>query len=372
MRKSIRILGRVLGESLISRRTSAIISGLALLGLFPTPRVRAQVSCSTCPPEAVTCVAGPGFLITRTNGTPINPDSSDPVGVCEQVIIKTDLAYRPIVGGQVGAGYYGGQARVLAYPGPVASGTAESTNDVTPAGFDTIKIGPAPCGDTLDKAMKDLLYTLTPADIAAGAVTFRFVYSGGVALISPCTFSVSSTIEFNVFIAAPPACAIAPQSSNVWAGAAASFTATGNGPGSGQAGGVPGGGWTFTWTGPGGFARTNTGALSSTITISNATAANAGTYVATISDRFGCKGTASATLAIAQAPPVLSIVKSTNVILTVIGPTGRVCQIESASALNVLSNWTARTGFLLGTNPVTWIDDSPSPTQRFYRAAILP
>jgi len=348
-----------------------LIFGLGLSCLLLATRLPAQVTCSTCPVNAVTCAAGPGFSVSRTNGASVNPDPSDPVGACEQIVIKTDLAYRPDVGGLVGAGYYGGLARVLAFPGSEASGSAESTNDVTPVDLATTKIGPAPCGNTQNKAMNDLLYTPTPADIAAGAVTFRFVYSDGTALLSPCTFSVSSIIEFNVFIADSPACAIAPLTSNVLAGSSASFTASGSGPAAGQVGGLPGGGWTFTWTGPNGFAQTNTGALSSTITIGNATTANAGNYNVTITDRFGCKANTSATLAVSETF-WLSIAKTTNVVLTVIGPEGKTCQIESAPTPNVPSNWAIRTNFTLGAGLTTWIDGLPLPTQSYYRAAILP
>src|SRR5256885_10542951 len=46
--------------------------------------------------------------------------------------------------------------------------------------------------------------------------------------------------------------------------------------------------FTYTWSGPNGFASTNT-----TITITNAQAVNAGVYTATVTDRFGCVTTCS-------------------------------------------------------------------------------
>src|SRR5258706_11018244 len=126
LRKLARVRGSNHGGGMDTQRTALIVLGM--LCLFSALRAAAQVSCSTCPTDAVTSAAGPGFSLTRTNGMPINPDPSDPVGACEPIIIKTDLAYRPLVAGQIGAGYFGGQARVFAFPGSVASGTAESTN----------------------------------------------------------------------------------------------------------------------------------------------------------------------------------------------------------------------------------------------------
>src|SRR6185295_6889163 len=255
--------------------TSIVLLALLFVFVSATQRAAAQVVCVTCPAAATASGVAPGIFVTRTNGIPVNPDPSAPIGACEQIIVKTDLGYKAVAQGQTGAGYYGGTAQILAYPGPVVGGVAESTSNVTPADLATTKIGPSPCADTLDKAMNDLTYTLTAADIAAGSVSFRFNYTGGTTLISPCTLGAAGSVEFTVFISGPPSCSVAPPSTNICAGGSASFTATGSGPATGQAGGVAGGGWTFRWSGPNGFTQTNSGVLNSTITINNAQPVNA-------------------------------------------------------------------------------------------------
>src|SRR5436190_59407 len=79
------------------------------------------------------------------------------------------------------------------------------------------------------------------------------------------------------------------------AGAVPSFTATGSGPAVGQP-------YTFVWSGPNGFTQTDANVTSSTINISSAQAANAGTYTATITDAFGCTSTCTATLVVNPNP----------------------------------------------------------------------
>ena len=55
------------------------------------------------------------------------------------------------------------------------------------------------------------------------------------------------------------------------------------------------------------------------------------------------------------------------------GLPGRTYRIESTPDLVLTNNWLFRTNLSLPVSPLVWIDyDSPSTTNRFYRATILP
>jgi len=129
---------------------------------------------------------------------------TDVAGACETIIVHTDLGYKANNGGQVGRGYFGGQGNVLSYAGPLVLAVPESTHDVTPASLANTKIGPAgnPCTDTDDFIMNNLNYTLSAADIAAGAVAFKFDYAGGHTLINDCSLPASGSTAASVGIAA--------------------------------------------------------------------------------------------------------------------------------------------------------------------------
>jgi hypothetical protein len=58
--------------------------------------------------------------------------------------------------------------------------------------------------------------------------------------------------------------------------------------------------------------------------------------------------------------------------LAVSGLVGREYQIESTGDLTFPINWQVRTNFTLTASPATWTDPSPSSTNRFYRAVLLP
>jgi hypothetical protein len=138
--------------------------------------------------------------------------------------------------------------------------------------------------------MSNLSYTISPADVAAGSVTFTFDYTGGHSMLGDCSLLVSGSAQFQVTVVGPPACSIASPSQSVCAGGAANFTVSSTGP-------AAGGPFTFSWTGPNGF--TATGPI---INISNVQAANTGTYTATVTDQFGCTSTCTARLALNPAP----------------------------------------------------------------------
>jgi len=58
--------------------------------------------------------------------------------------------------------------------------------------------------------------------------------------------------------------------------------------------------------------------------------------------------------------------------LAVSGLVGRDYQIESTDELTQPTAWNVRTNFTLATSPQTWNDPTPSSSNRFYRAVLLP
>ncbi len=271
---------------------AAITVVVGLLCSLSANRASAQ-ACVNCPVNGQAAGVAAGIFVTRTNGTIISP--ADAVGACEQLVVHTDLGYKAAFpGGVIGAGYFGGQAFVQAFPG--ASAVQESNSDVTPAALATTKIGPVPsaCADTDDLAMNNLNYTLTAADIAAGSVRFKLVYSGGTTLIVPCNLQASGSVEFTIQIAPPPTCSVSPPTNVVCASFSAGFTVnpTGSGP------------FTYSWTGPASFTSTN-----ATIIITNAQQVNAGVYTVTVTDKFGCITTCSGRLIVNPNAPNIKVTK---------------------------------------------------------------
>jgi hypothetical protein len=273
----------------------ALLAGLLVLAVGVA---RGQVTCVTCPADAQATAVGGGLTVTRANGTVIGAGQS--VGACETLNILGSVAYQPQVlistpGGNVlvtGSGFFGGTASIT-----VNNGNPGSPFNVTPADMATTTVGPAPCASTLVKGMNTLPYTFTAADIAAGSVTFTLNYINGHSLLGDCSLLVTAGAQFTANVVGLPSCNIAPASQEICAGGSASFTASSTGP----AGGAP---HTFTWTGPAGFTATGP-----TITINNAQTANGGTYVATITDQFGCTSTCSAQLSVIPCQPDIEVTK---------------------------------------------------------------
>src|SRR5262249_17313007 len=161
---------------------------------------------------------------------------------------------------------------------------ASFTDDVTPAGGVPLIGNPSdPNAGACPGAVLSLLsdfttdYCIKPSDVNAnGDVQFVASYVG--ALIHLAANEIpnqpTGTTAIVVRVEQGPTCSITPPSQAICAGASATFTATGSGPGQPL---------TFAWTGPNGFTATGP-----TITINNAQAANAGTYTATVTDSHGC------------------------------------------------------------------------------------
>src|SRR5262249_13299975 len=120
---------------------------------------------------------------------------------------------------------------------------------------------------------------------------FRYGAQGTIAHTEPNINDLSSaTTPIQIKVAPAPTCTVVPASQAICAGGSATFTV------SAGAGTVSP---TFSWSGPNGHSATGT-----TITINNATAADAGTYVATVTDAFGCTSTCSGALVVNPNPVV--------------------------------------------------------------------
>src|SRR5205823_6757502 len=125
-------------------------------------------------------------------------------------------------------GFSGGQGFIRLPNGTLAS--------VTPADMATTLVG-VPT-DTLgcpgavsSKDMNSLSYPLTAADIAAGSITFTFIYTNGITALpntnGVCNLPASASIAADVSIAPRPTCSIAPATTNICQGGSATFTFTG-------------------------------------------------------------------------------------------------------------------------------------------------
>jgi hypothetical protein len=324
---------------------------LAWFLVFAAGVARGQVTCVTCPADAVATAVGAGLTVQRANGTIVQPGQS--VGACETLNVLGSVAYQPQVltssGLVVGSGFFGGTGSIA-----VNNGNPGSPFNVTPADMATTTVGPAPCGSTTVKGMNNLPYTITAADAAAGSVTFSFQYSNGRSLLGDCTLTVSASAQFTAQVVGLPSCTIAPASTEVCAGGSATFTASSTGP----AAGAP---HTFTWTGPGGFSATGP-----TITINNAQAANGGTYDATITDVFGCTSTCSAQL-IVHPNPTCVVAPATQEIC--IGASATFTVNVSSGTAPFTITWTGPGGFT-GSGPTITINNAQVANSGTYTANV--
>ena len=268
---------------------------LALLGAlaFGAPKATAD----TCPDGAV--ATGLGLVLTafRTNSTTHTLEAIDfrGVGFCEQIFLQGTLVYVPRNSqGNIVAAFEGGTVTVT---------TTTYTQDVTPIGG-VPKIGPQPsaCNPpavTDTEPTQVAAYTVNPADVVGGKITFFINYRNGTAHIGNDLSSVeSAATAIDVPVTGLPACTVAPPTQTICEGASATFTASPTGP----AAGAP---FTITWSGPNGHTAVCTGLTindSCAITINNATAADAGTYTATITDAFHCTSTCTGILVVTPAP----------------------------------------------------------------------
>src|SRR6185503_8432724 len=119
------------------------------------------------------------------------------------------------------------------------------------------------------------------------------IYTSVIVDANGCSASCSAVIVANE----NPVCSITPATNAVCAGSFASFSAAisqGTAP------------FSIRWTGPAGFS--STGAV---IAITNAQSANAGVYIATVSDANGCSNTCQALLVV-NPNPVCTITPPTN------------------------------------------------------------
>lgn len=265
--------------------------------------IQAQVACVTCPAGANATGVAP-TLTAKNVATGLFVFPGVPVGSCQQLQVLGALGYTSSgAGGSTPAGYYGGQAVIKAYPGNAVLAVAEAQMDVTPAALASTKIGPSgnACADTDKLDMNPWDYTLSAADIAAGAVTFQIVYSGGTSLINTapagqpaaCTLPAGGDIAYTVAIAPAPTCTIPPlaavcEGANVTLGPVAP---TGTGP------------FTYCWRKacPSGGVGACLG-TSDSLQLNPVQVTDAGCYEVTVSDTFGCTTTCTVTLAVNPNP----------------------------------------------------------------------
>src|SRR5262245_29080734 len=156
--------------------------------------VHSQVTCITCPTNAQATAVGTGIAVTRADGTVIQPGQS--VGECETLNVLATVGFQ----GQVlvfvpptnfnvvpGSGFFAGQGFI-----PVDG----QTFDVTPADLANFRVGPTNCADGLLKGMSNLVYTITPANVSNGVVTFTFNYINGRALLGDCSLLNAASAQF--------------------------------------------------------------------------------------------------------------------------------------------------------------------------------
>ena len=126
------------------KQSAALLAGLLVLA---AGAARGQVTCVTCPADAVATAVGAGLTVQRANGSIVQPGQS--VGACEVLNVLGSVAYQPQVltsqGVVVGSGFFGGTGSIA-----VNNGNPGSPFNVTPADMATTTVGPAPCGSCGD------------------------------------------------------------------------------------------------------------------------------------------------------------------------------------------------------------------------------
>src|ERR1051325_6886075 len=259
------------------------------------------VQAHTCPPGAVS--TGLGLVLTAFRSNSVThqliPIGTGVAGACETIYLQAALSYTPRdAQGNTVAAFQNGNVGIFNFP-------TTFTNDVTPVGgIPTIgppetQIPPCPCNCgilTNNLGTRIAAYVVQPAD-GGQTLTFFAQYQNGDAHLGTNDLigGERATTAIFVQIVAAPTCSVAPANQTNSPGTTASFSATGSGPGQGQP-------YTFTWSGRKGFTQKNVNVLSSTITLNNVQAANAGTYTATVKDAFGCLSTCSGTLVVNPNP----------------------------------------------------------------------
>jgi len=300
------------------------MAALVVMSLASFAQNATAQACFTCPAEASATASASSFAIFVQRGGNFVNVTGDRVGACEVLLLVTTASYQPNAGfdplgnQQIGAAYTGGRGRILLPDGTFV--------DVTPADLATTIIGPTangsvgtatftscgpdvPAGFSLvdSKAMNNYMYALAAADVAAGAAVFRFDYDQGTALLPDifgnCNLTnVTAGQPQSVLIDPLPTCSIQPASQTICVGASATFTANvaGSGP------------FMYCWQKDGAGACLSTAA---TLTINNASLADTGTYVLTVTDRFGCVTTCEASLVVMECIPEIDVLKEVACLL---------------------------------------------------------
>ena len=275
----------------------------ALVGLLVSA-ANQNLLAHPCPEGASDTAVGmalAAFRVRSDGSVETAPIAGGSVGPCQKVRLRMSIAYTtPGASGGTAAAFSGGRMIVHTESGSFSQ-------DVTPAsGVPTIApvadTGPGGCAEggtnffRSDLSM-DFDISTHLADIVSGQITFVAEYGpeGTIAHFVGGDINdlVHGFIPITIKVDTLPSCSISEQSLTVCGGSAATFTASATG-GKGP--------YKFTWTGPNGFTHTDNNVTNSTITINNAQAANAGLYVATLTDANTCTNTCTATLAVTPTP----------------------------------------------------------------------
>src|ERR1051325_543060 len=275
-----------------------IATVLMLLGWLSLAGPR-NLLADTCPPGATSTGVGWSLTAYRSNSVTgqLTPISDGTAGACETIYLQATLSYIPFDGqGNMVAAFENGTMRIY---------TGTFTNNVTPVGG-VPKIGPASAINNTNVCSPAVVtnligsritpYIIQPADIGT-TLTFFAQYENGDAHLGTNLTGVEGamTPRFSVRIAGRT-CSISPTNQTVCAGTSPSITVSGTGSGI-----------TYTWSGPNGFTASR-----AAITLTNVQTTSAGTYTATVKDRFGCTSACSATLAVNPATAITLLTGSTN------------------------------------------------------------
>jgi len=270
------------------------------MGLLPLWLAHETVAEDSCPVGAtgVSVNAAGLLLFDVTPGSPFSgqPRAGLTIGSCGILELQAHLAYQPACpGGKICVAFSDGRLIIEEIANHLPTGLY--TTNVTPAQGIPL-IGPseaANCAGARGSLDSDLArYVVTPANVAAGSIRFRLTYDGATLWLAGFqSNSLQTSSETLVNIAPAPSCIITPANQvGVVPGGSTNLTlnVTGTGP------------FSFRWTGPGGFTSTN-----QVVTITNAQTGDAGRYVATAKDFFGCEVTSSSMLTVTPKSPRFTV-----------------------------------------------------------------
>ncbi len=295
------------------KKLTRIPIGLVLICLLiMTAGQKLSAQCTNCPAGSQGSVSSGLLQLVATRVIPGTTNSvaiTGPVGLCDTLRLQMTLSYAPSPNvGEVPPAFSGGQMVVRSVTNSFG-GFGSFSNNLTPLGgvpkiAPLADIGPTGCAfggtNAFNSLTVDVPVISLQSEIIGGQLKFQAVH-GNVGTIAyacpPITNGIENVRTIQVSVFGPLSCSIIPQATNICQGSSASFTAS-------ASGGNINAPYTFVWAGPNGFKQTNANVLTSTITINDAQAVNAGTYTNTVTDASGCKSICTSTLTV--FPPTLA------------------------------------------------------------------